>query len=159
MENERISFEEVDDATLDINLSVLAERNGTVRDTAIMDHYGIRVFDWKIEEQIRQYEANEQQKIAYYKKRVLSRDRNQEDKELETIRKQVFAVSSVPSKMIEDYSNQRGVWQSAVLTTIIMALEPCKNNMQYFWIWCIMEPSEKRWCDKWKNTLNQCCRY
>jgi len=122
LKNKIISFEEVDDATLDLNLSVLAERNGTVRNTAVMDHYGIRVFNWNIEVQIRQYEANEQQKIAYYKRRVLSRDRNQEDKELETIRKQVFAVSSVPSKTIEDHSNQGGVWQNAILTTMIIML-------------------------------------
>lgn len=122
MENKIISFEEADDAALDLNLSVLAERNGTVKDTAIMDRYGIRVFAWSIEKEIQQYEANEQQKIVYYKKRVLSRDRNPEDKELETIRKQVFAVSAVPPKTIENHSNQGGVWQSAVLTAMIIVL-------------------------------------
>lgn len=122
MENRIINFEEADDSTLDLNLSVLAERNGTGKDTAIMDRYGIRVFDWNIEKQIQQYEANEQQKIAYYKRRVLSRDCNQEDKELETIRNQVFAVSSVPPKIIEDHSNQGGVWQNAALTAIIIVL-------------------------------------
>jgi len=122
MENRVISFEEEDDSTLDLNLSVLAERNGAAKDTAIMDHYGIRVFDWSIEEKIQQYEANEQQKIAYYKRRILSRDHNQEDKELETIRRQVFTVSSVPSKTIENYPNQGGVWKNTVIIAIIMVL-------------------------------------
>lgn len=122
MKNKIISFKETGDSSLEINLSVLAERGGTVKDTAVMDHYGIKVFDWKVEEQIQQYEAKEQIKNLYYKKIVLGRNSSQEDDELETIRNQVFAVSSVPSKTIEDRNNQEDFWENTLLVTILITV-------------------------------------
>lgn len=88
-----------EESSLDLNLSVLTDRDGFT--VPLMDKTGIRVFDIEVEEQMEQYIQREQDKLNYYETQVFRRKKAQEKSDLDIIKEQVFAITSVSNNSPE----------------------------------------------------------
>lgn len=89
-----------DESALDLNLSVLTDRGGS--DTSVTDKSGIYIFDIETEARIKQYIQMEQDRLLYYKEEVFEGKAKWADAELETIKGQIFAMSSTSNRSFEN---------------------------------------------------------
>lgn len=111
-----------DDTQIDLDLSVLAERNGTQREAAIMDRYGIYVFSPEIETLIQQYQVKERQKESYYKEMAFEKITDLESKELAYFQEQVFWTIAPPARTVQQKKVADNAYGNGILAVVVFAL-------------------------------------
>lgn len=106
-----------EEAYLNLDMSILTDRNTGEEKTSGGNWYGIRIFDKIAEEQIQEHQNKEKEEIAFYKGKIFFSSSDQTDKELEYIRDHVFAAAAAAVKKPDPVKGQETVWGSVVMVS------------------------------------------
>lgn len=107
--------EENEETYLNLDLSILTDRNSSERKTSIADWNGIRIFDIATEERIREHQGREKEEVNRYKEVVFNSNLNPNEKELEYIKNNVFATIVIGGKNLNPKKKSEPAWISNVI--------------------------------------------
>lgn len=123
-----MNTQETEAANLNLDTSVLIDKNSRIRRVALMDLYGLRVLDQDIEKRIEEYQQKEQRKNDFYKTIVFQNEQDMVDKELDIIREHVFfatytsAQSMVTREQSDNFRQYAGITVGMVLLILLIGL-------------------------------------
>lgn len=111
-----------DDASLNLDPSLLLDRDSVATYEAIMDRYVIRIFDEKAEEQISRYQQEVRKRENFYKRMVFRVNNELADRELNVIRSELFALSYTPSRIKQNNNETKSSFQNPGLIVVLCLL-------------------------------------